>query len=110
MTDALIVLLVVHFVADFMLQSNWMAMGKSKQWGFNKNMATHIGIYTLCLAPFGWVFACVNGLVHFIVDAFTSRATAYLWKREERHAFFVVIGFDQLLHTLTLLLTYQLLT
>jgi hypothetical protein len=110
-TPATIVLiLTVHFVADFMLQSDWMAQGKSKRFGLNLNMAAHIGVYSAFLLIFGPLFALVNGAAHYVTDAITSTATSYLWKAGKRHAFFVVIGFDQLAHYAVLFLTYEALT
>lgn len=102
-------LLLAHFVGDFVLQSDWMAQGKSVRYGFNKNMAVHIGIVTACLLPFGIVFALVNGVIHWALDAISSQMTRYYWRKDERHNFFVVIGADQMLHYLTLFYTYLLL-
>lgn len=97
----------VHFVADFVLQSDWMAMNKSKNslLGIGA-MWVHFGIYTVTLVPFfGCRFSIVNGLLHFATDMITSRATSYLWTHQQRHWFFVVIGFDQAIHLTCLLLT-----
>lgn len=129
-------LLVGHFVADFLFQSDWMALNKSKSW---KALGAHVGVYTLTLGfivalgqppaeypygaiiDFGW-FLLINGIVHFVQDAITSRITSALWflpqvghgmrpnwiqveLRDTRHWFFVVIGVDQLLHYLVLMCT-----
>lgn len=148
------VLLVAHFVGDFICQSDWMALNKSKRWDA---LALHAGMYiaTLMLTllvglwlvlggdteiggpPWVW-FMVVNGAAHFVQDAITSRINARLWfVRTEfagtrwrelyrdadgsgcsteaeaffvdylptRHWFFVAIGFDQLLHFVTLFVT-----
>ena len=100
-------ILCFHFVADFVLQSHWMAMGKSKHWGMNWQMSSHIAVYTAFLLPLGVTWALVNGLAHYATDIVSSRATTALWKRNEIHWFFVVIGADQLAHVLLLLWTYQ---
>lgn len=105
--QSLTLIFAIHFVADFMLQSDWMAQGKSRRFGLNKNMAAHIVVYTMALSPLGIAWAALNGVIHFAVDAITSTATSYLWKKGNRHAFFVVIGFDQLLHALSLMWTYS---
>lgn len=98
-------LLFIHFVADFILQSDWMAINKSKRW---TPLAIHVGVYALPFIPFfGLKFAAVNLAAHFVTDAVTSRASSYLWGKNQRHWFFVVIGFDQFIHTATLILTLQ---
>ena len=114
--NTFIVLLAVHFVADFMFQTHWQASNKSKS---NYALARHVSTYTLCLAIatiplFGFAiagpFVVVNGVLHFVTDYFTSRASSKLYAKQEWHNFFVVIGFDQLIHQSTLAATMQLLT
>lgn len=96
---------IVHWIADFILQTDKMATNKSTSFRW---LSSHVAAYTLCLMPFGPKFALVNGASHMVVDFFTSRATSYLWKKGDRHNFFVVIGFDQLLHALVLVATLPL--
>lgn len=107
-------LLSVHWIADFVMQSNWMAINKSKRWDA---LAYHVLVYTAVLtaaAQFimplaaAMCFPLINGALHFVTDAVTSRVTSALYARNQRHWFFVMIGFDQLLHHAALLLTYQL--
>jgi hypothetical protein len=82
-----------------------MAINKSKS---NKWLLIHCLTYsTLFLLVFGWRFAGVTFLTHFVTDWFTSRGTSYLWQHEERHWFFTLIGFDQAIHLTTLLLTFS---
>lgn len=100
-------ILAFHFVADFVMQSHWMATGKSQRWGMNRQMVSHIAVYTLALTPLGLTWALVNGVAHYATDIVSSRATSALWKKNEIHWFFVVIGADQLAHTVVLLWTYQ---
>lgn len=100
----LALILSTHYVADFLLQSSWMAENKSKAW---KPLLAHVGVYTLCLVPFGLQWASVNGEVHLLVDYFTSRASARLFRRNEYHWAFAVIGLDQLIHALTLFGTWE---
>ncbi len=137
-------LIVLHFIGDFLLQSDWMATNKSKRWDA---LTLHVGAY---MAPFwAWVtfvanvssvrlvwWLIANFALHFITDAITSRITSRLWFFERRagiwiqapytapkhngeivnpwtptvgnrHWFFVVIGFDQVLHYCALLLTWE---
>jgi hypothetical protein len=107
-----LLILVAHFVADFIFQSDYHAVNKSKS---NFVLAQHVLIYSAILTLFGllfpislaWiVFNCVG---HFITDWCTSRATSRLWVANQRHWFFVVIGLDQLIHYTMLFVSYQLL-
>jgi hypothetical protein len=107
----LVGLLLTHWVADFVLQTHWQASNKSKD---NEALLRHVGTYTLCLAVgsaliFGqsasWLaFVALNSALHFATDYFTSRASAKLFN-VDWHNFFVVIGFDQLIHQVTLAVT-----
>lgn len=91
-----LLLLTLHFVADFVLQSDWMAKGKSSQM---LPLLTHTLLYSLVFLPFyGWAFAGITFLLHTVQDYFTSRLTTKLWLAGERHWFFTAIGVDQLLH------------
>ena len=120
-----------HFMGDFVWQSDAMAQGKSKDWGA---LSAHVLAYACALfmmslpaATFGQAasFVLVNAALHFVVDAGTSRWTAYLYGKMEaekaagaptrpkhmfapvsaRHQFFCVIGFDQAIHMTCLLAT-----
>jgi hypothetical protein len=102
-----VLLMLSHFIGDFVLQTTWMAMGKSKSW---KPLAAHIGVYTLCLLPFGIVFALVNGLAHMGVDYVTSRINAKNWGQQKYRQFWIGIGADQFLHAACLLGSYGVLT
>jgi predicted Abi (CAAX) family protease len=84
-----------HFFADFVLQSDWMARGKSKKM---LPLLVHILIYSACFIPFGIRFAALNGLAHLATDFCTSRVTSKLWAAQKVHWFFVVIGLDQAIH------------
>lgn len=107
-------LLVVHFVADFMLQTHWQAQNKSKN---NGALALHVATYSGCLllttgiifpssiqSPLAelWAFVILNGALHFATDYFTSRWTSKLYAKGDWHNFFVVVGLDQLIHQFTL--------
>jgi len=117
---ALSVLFVLHFVGDFICQSDRMAKGKSASW---KILLEHVMTYYLVIGVgfilFKWafypdmgsltVFLLVNLVAHFVTDFFTSKWTTKLYLQDKRHWFFVVIGLDQLMHILTLMWTYKLL-
>ncbi len=133
-------ILFAHWVSDFVLQSHWMATNKSHNWSalaahvgtYTVSMAAimlifvvanvyintdHTGFDAVLLAFFpvavGYfivVWAVINGVLHFITDAITSRITAKLWQKNDMHNFFVVVGFDQLVHYACLFITMIALT
>jgi len=107
-------LLAVHWVADFVLQTHWQASNKSKN---NEALIRHVLTYTLVLSlatdvtfpNVAWrdweMFVTANGFLHFWTDYVTSRASSKLYAKQDWHNFFVVIGFDQLIHQTTLAVT-----
>lgn len=108
---ATLVLVWLHVIADFVLQSDEMATKKSTS---NQWLALHVLVYSACFLPLcfglglgtGLAFCAVNYAAHFITDYVTSRMTSSLWKEGRRHAFFVVIGIDQGLHLTALTTSY----
>lgn len=127
-------LLIVHFIADFLLQSDWMALNKSKD---RMALLAHTLTYGICFLPWGLTFAFWTFILHYWTDRVTSKCTTKLWfidlfephdcpqNREPRHGtyqwfdgalvrparrhwFFVMIGLDQLIHFITLAITYRL--
>lgn len=113
-------ILFLHWLADFVFQTNNMAKNKSSSFGW---LSIH-GVEYLCVMVLGlamlhphsasWLhwcllYAAVNTGWHFIIDFFTSKLSSRLYKQGKIHEFFVVIGFDQLLHTVILIYSYQIL-
>ena len=109
---AFLALLVSHWIADFVLQTHWQATNKSKN---NIALSHHVLVYTACLAAisavlFGsgrlWLlFVVGNGLLHFVTDYCTSRVSSRLYATQDWHSFFIVVGFDQVIHQVTLAAT-----
>ncbi|HUT43021.1 MAG TPA: DUF3307 domain-containing protein [Desulfobacterales bacterium] len=103
-------LLILHWVADFVLQTDYEATNKSKSF---KILCKHTMLYAVVVtAVYGTLFQNALMIVltlvwlfvtHTAIDFVTSRWTSKLYSEGKRHDFFVVIGFDQLLHNLTLL-------
>jgi hypothetical protein len=109
-----VALLAVHWVADFVLQSRWMSVNKSKRFDA---LSLHVGTYTGALLvgsglviglrqiPLLVLFVGANGCLHLATDFVTSRITSHLWSKQREHDFFVMIGFDQLIHQASLATT-----
>ncbi len=99
----LLLLVWLHFIADFVFQSHKMSTNKSSS---NKWLSIHVGVYMIpFLIVFGPVYAVINAVLHFLTDYHTSRMTSRLWKEEKVHQFFVVIGLDQAIHATCLIIT-----
>ena len=109
-------LFLIHWCADFVCQTDKMATQKSTSW---KWLSIHVGVYSTPITlyalaynfntPIKWslLFGVVTFITHFITDACTSRMTSYFWQKGDRHNFFVIIGFDQLIHAITLMWTWH---
>lgn len=114
-----LLLIINHFIADFILQSDKMAINKSKS---NVWLGYHVFVYTLGMAYISGIYIesisgifvamawlILNGFLHAVTDYFSSRLTSYLWQKQMRHWFFVAIGFDQVIHYVCLIKTWELL-
>lgn len=112
-------IILLHWFADFVLQTDWQAKNKSTS---NRALFEHVASYSMLwfLASIGWAgwtsnwwmlgFMPITFACHFITDYFTSRLNTKLWKAGKVHEFFVSVGFDQVLHYVQLFLTYKLLS
>ena len=106
-------LLFIHWVADFILQSHEIATSK---WKCLPSLLWHALVYTSILyvgsaftswPPYTWdmhlqhamIFSVINGTSHLIIDFCSSKVTHYLFDKQDWHNGFVVVGFDQLIHT-----------
>jgi hypothetical protein len=134
MGNTVIKLLVLHYVADFLLQPREMGKKKSQElkWLFG-----HLAIQATIFLPFtSWQFALANAAVHGVIDWNIWRGYKYLvmkriydkdgnlyvygvsegkphhslmsdageWRFWEDHFFYSTIGLDQLLHAVTLII------
>lgn len=122
------IIILIHWVADFVLQTDKQAKGKSKNW---TDLLSHTMTYSVVWLAVGliWVilsnfnltglyvcdiwfvvkFTIITFLAHTTTDYFTSRVNSKLWSENKVHLFFVSIGFDQILHYAQLFLTFYLL-
>jgi hypothetical protein len=97
-----------HFVADFLLQTGWMAFGKERDKEWRMPLAVHAGIHgvatlLICLAiapQLAWLGA-VDFAVHTLVDRGKALATRACGARPEHAIYWWLLGFDQALHHLT---------
>lgn len=108
----LVMLLVTHWVGDFLFQTTWMATSKSRRLDA---LTAHVLIYSLALSVtavliFGpnalaAAFIACNAVLHFVTDFFTSKVSAALHAKQNMRGFYVVLGLDQLLHHIALAAT-----
>ena len=126
-------IILIHWLADFVLQTDDMAKGKSKDNGW---LIIHTLVYTVVWLTVGivtilvglimsWVghslcqecichymlpllgFCAITFVCHTITDYFTSRLNSKLYSEGKIHLFFVSVGFDQFLHYLQLFFTFN---
>jgi hypothetical protein len=124
-----IVIIFVHWVADFILQDEKWALGKSKNFD---DLIKHTVTYSLCWAiPIFWLilftkdsysamviaftFVQITFIFHTLTDYFTSKIVSKLFNDKKygspvpNFGGFTMIGFDQVLHYMQLFLTFYLL-
>ncbi|HEU5141494.1 MAG TPA: DUF3307 domain-containing protein [Bacillales bacterium] len=108
------ILLVGHFVGDFLFQTNWMAVNKSKKWS---PLFTHCVVYTAVVALFGLmggglspVGIAVIFVGHVILDrkTFVSFWVRYIQTARGSDAVWLEIVADQIFHILLLALAIYL--
>ncbi len=109
--------IVTHYLADWVAQTDQQALNKSTS---NEALFDHVfgyslvlSLYIMVLSLFGvfsftgaLLFLLVNFGLHFGIDYVTSRMTAKYHKAENRRAFFLTIGADQVAHYICLFLTF----
>ena len=97
-----------HVLADFILQTTWMARGKERPDGWAPPLLAHASchaVLTLAIAlvtvPRLWWLSLIDLAVHLAID----RGKTLLAQRGGWHAdqpqFWWLLGFDQYLHQLT---------
>ena len=129
-------IIIIHWFADFIMQDEKWALGKSKNW---RDLLSHTIIYTLVFLIFFIIFALPSSIVynsiedhhgysehvlwffpitfiaHTITDYFTSRIVSKKFAEGKygspipNFGAFTIIGFDQVLHYIQLFGTYYLL-
>ena len=114
-----ILIIVLHWVADFVFQAEKWALGKSKTWApLLKHTITYSSLWVVpvWLMTGDWInsllFVVITFVAHTITDYFTSRvvskkfANNYYGSPIPNFGAFSTIGFDQVLHYTQLILTW----
>lgn len=106
-------LLIVHFFADFGLQTDKQAKMKSKS---NRYLFYHVGVYSISwfIAMYAFsgdllgsfLFALLTFITHWSIDYVTSRISSKFFAENDYHNGFVTVGFDQMLHYIQLVACY----
>jgi hypothetical protein len=115
-TNLMVYMMLIHFLADFGLQTHDQANNKSTS---NKWLFYHVGVYSLIwlIAYYCFtnnilgsaIFASITFICHYITDYITSRIGKSFWDKKDLHNGFTIVGFDQLLHYIQLIFTYKIL-
>lgn len=104
-----VVFQIKHFIADFPLQFPYMLRKQISGWEFIVPLSMHCGVHALltlaiCLltVPSLWYLAVVDFVIHFVMDRIKS-GPKYLGRFNDVHrsAFWIALGFDQMVHHLT---------
>lgn len=103
-------LFIKHFLADFAYQPpyQWRNKGTYGHLGGIAHTAQHVALTVLILIAFGvearlvWGIALLEALVHYHTDwAKMNINKHYGWGANTHSQFWVLTGFDQLIHALT---------
>nr|WP_314088532.1 DUF3307 domain-containing protein [uncultured Shinella sp.] len=105
---ASVAFLIKHFLADFLLQTDWMAVGKDRPKGWLLPLAAHAGVHGAMTAalflvvapPLAWL-GLADMLIHGVIDRLKSISTRRSALTPRQTAFWWLFGLDQSLHHLT---------
>lgn len=118
-----IIIVIFHYLGDWVYQTRYMADNKSKNW---RALTAHISVYSLFLfygaitwaalaelpvREYFWIivlWVIVNSVLHGITDNITSRITSHFYQKQNFKRFFDTIGFDGMIHYLTLWISAKL--
>lgn len=97
-----------QLVADFILQTAWMAKGKERPREWVAPLAAHVAIHALCtlaicllLQPqLAWL-AIVDLMVHAVIDRSKSLLQAQFKFTPDQGGYWWMLGLDQTLHHAT---------
>jgi hypothetical protein len=104
----MLVLTVKHVIADFVLQTSWMAIGKDQKTGWAWPLLAHCLVHLavsmtliLIIAPRFWFVAVIDFLIHIVIDRAKGLCASTFDVTVEHPWFWTLIGVDQALHHLT---------
>jgi hypothetical protein len=106
----MLLLTVKHVIADFVLQTAWMAIGKDQRTGWALPLLAHCLVHLavamaliLIVAPRFWFVALIDFAIHITIDRAKGLcASRFGVTQEHQHPWFwTLIGVDQALHHLT---------
>jgi len=117
MTLPLVFLLVCHYLADYCLTTASMIRAKAdgrRLWPIMFHASIHAGLVGLCLLLWGVSWKLLSLLVllelvsHFLIDTAKGRLTARypLLADVQGKPYWMLYGFDQLLHLLIIVLIW----
>ena len=108
----LAILLIGHWIGDFVFQTTWMATNKGHRLDA---LFAHVLTYSIILIGpaillFGQtelaaLFVGTNAALHLVTDFITSKFSSAMYANNNMRGFFVMLGLDQLLHHLALTAT-----
>ena len=104
----MLVLTFKHIIADFVLQTSWMALGKDQKTGWALPLLAHCLVHLACslaliliIAPRFWFVAFIDFSIHIVVDRAKGICSSSFGLTPEHPWFWTLIGVDQALHHLT---------
>ena len=103
----MIVLSFKHVIADFVLQTSWMALGKDQKTGWALPLLAHCLVHLavsllliLIIAPKFWFVAFIDFVIHLLIDRAKGFCVSTFNVTQEHQWFWWLIGIDQALHHL----------
>ena len=97
-----------HLMADFLMQTSWMARGKNLREGWLPPLLAHVLCHTaltllmvLVVAPRLWWLAVVDFAIHITVDRAKALVGQHGDWRVDQPRFWWLLGIDQFLHQVT---------
>lgn len=107
-----IILLFFHYFADFVMQSREDAENKSHSMA---HLTRHVLIYTIAMTMFVGLYLRLDLVqlsftapyfyfIHWAIDYVTSKFSSNAYKKGEVSKFWCIIGFDQFLHQIHIII------